>query len=168
MKWKNMLISSVVAVGVIGSATTVFAATQSNQFAAINEKLAPAQMGYGWHRHGHRNFGRMTAVADVLGVTEVTLRSELQSGKSIAQIAKSKGMSETNLIAKLKANFKTNLDKAVKNGKLTSSQETNILSNFAAHAKQFVEHKGCAGPSGAPTKGSANDSANPSASGAQA
>ncbi|QQE79874.1 hypothetical protein [Alicyclobacillus sp. SO9] len=151
MKWRNTILTSAVAVGLIGSATTVFAATQSSQSGTNNVKSsAPSQTGQGWHRHGGPSSGRMLEVAKILGVTQTTLQTDLQSGKSIAEVAKSKGISEATLIAKLKADLKTNLDQAVKNGKLTSSRETTMLSNFNSHAKQFVERTGgFAGPGGA-------------------
>jgi uncharacterized protein YidB (DUF937 family) len=91
----------------------------------------------------------MRQLPQILGITSSALKSDLQSGKSIADVASSKGISEQTLISKLQADQQTRLDQAVKSGRLTAAQEKQILSNFASHMKQFVEHKGLpAGPGG--------------------
>ena len=60
-----------------------------------------------------RSFGQnspMTAVAGYLGLSQTELRDELQSGKSLADVAKSQGKSVSGLEDAMIAAFKTNLD----------------------------------------------------------
>ncbi len=67
------------------------------------------------------------AVADKLGLTTEQLSSELKDGKSIADLAKAKGVSESDLKAAAVAAVKTDLDKAVVEGKVTAAQEQKLL-----------------------------------------
>ncbi|MDI4646494.1 hypothetical protein [Cohnella hashimotonis] len=53
------------------------------------------------HHHGRKHQRRLNDMAEVLGMTPPQLIDELKKGKSIAQIGKSKGMSEDQLIGKL-------------------------------------------------------------------
>jgi hypothetical protein len=58
----------------------------------------------------------------------VQLRTELESGKSLAQVAKAHGKSVDGLIDALVAAAKNKLDDAVSAGRLTKDQETEMLS----------------------------------------
>lgn len=58
-------------------------------------------MGIGKGR-GFGHFGQIEDVAELLGLTEDELRTELQAGKSLVEIASAKGISEDQLISKIK------------------------------------------------------------------
>jgi hypothetical protein len=78
---------------------------------------------------GHFGFiGRLESAAGYIGITEAQLRTELESGKSLAQIAKAHGKSVDGLIDALVAAAKNKLDEAVSSGRLTKDQETEMLS----------------------------------------
>ena len=62
-----------------------------------------------------------------IGITEAQLRTELESGKSLAQVAKAHGKSVDGLIDALVAAAKDKLDNAVSAGRLTKAQETEML-----------------------------------------
>ena len=117
---------------------------------------------FGFH-HGHHGFGGamgggpfaqgLDTAAKYLGVSEATLRSDLQSGKSLADVAKSKGKSVSGLEAALLADAKARLDKAVTDKHLTKAQETKILAGIAkfidamvTHSFTFHDHPGGWGP----------------------
>ncbi len=68
--------------------------------------------------------------------------SDLKAGKSLADIASSKGISKDTLISKLNASMKTRLDKAVSNGKLTAAKEKDILTKSQTRITKMVEQKG--------------------------
>ncbi|SFB36453.1 hypothetical protein SAMN05216312_106316 [Cohnella sp. OV330] len=53
------------------------------------------------HHHGRKHQRRLNDIAEVLGMTSTQLIDDLKKGKSIAQIGKSKGISEDQLIGKL-------------------------------------------------------------------
>ena len=79
---------------------------------------------------GHRGFGSLDAAATYLGVTEAQLRSELESGKTLAQVAQAHGKSVSGLVDALVADAKKELDAAVAAGRLTKAQETQILNGL--------------------------------------
>jgi hypothetical protein len=93
---------------------------QSNDFPLVG----------GPHRgFGHFGFiGRLEAAAGYIGITEAQLRTELEGGKSLAQVATAHGKSVDGLIGALVAAAKEKLDNAVAAGRLTKAQETEMLS----------------------------------------
>jgi uncharacterized protein YidB (DUF937 family) len=80
------------------------------------------------HGFGQVGFlGRLEGAAGYIGITEAQLRNELESGKSLAQVATAHGKSVDGLIDKMVADAKTKLDSAVSAGRLTNAQETEML-----------------------------------------
>jgi hypothetical protein len=75
----------------------------------------------------HGIFNRLEAAAGYIGVTEVQLRTDLESGKSLAQVAKDHNKPVDGLVNALYADAKTKLDDAVSAGRLTKARETEIL-----------------------------------------
>jgi hypothetical protein len=84
--------------------------------------------GFGAGPGGPHHFGEdLQVAADYLGLTTDQLRSQLQSGKTMAAIAKEKGKSVDGLIDALYNAVKKDLDQAVADGRLTKEQEQTIL-----------------------------------------
>ena len=79
------------------------------------------------HGFGHIGFGGLEAAAGYIGVTEAQLRTELEGGKSLAQVAAAHGKSADGLVNALYADAKKKLDAAVSAGRLTKAQETEML-----------------------------------------
>jgi hypothetical protein len=98
----------------------------------------------GPHRgFGHFGFiGRLESAAGYIGITEGQLRTELESGKSLAQVAKAHGKSVDGLIDALVAAAKDRLDKAVSAGRLTKAQETEMLSVLKDRITSAVNNSG--------------------------
>jgi hypothetical protein len=94
--------------------------------------------GFGFHHHGGVFFGGLDAAATYLGLTEAELRTQLESGKTLAQIAQEKGKSVDGLIQALVDAAKTKLDAAVKDGRLTQVQEDSILTDLKQHVTDLV------------------------------
>ena len=78
------------------------------------------------------------AAADYLGLTPSELKTKLQSGKSLADIAKDQGKSVDGLVDAMVADAKKHLDQAVKDGHLTQAQEDQILGQIKQHMTDFV------------------------------
>jgi len=78
--------------------------------------------GPGMHGRGH-----LDAAATYLGMTEAELRTQLASGKTLADVAKAKGKSVDGLVAALVADEKKKLDAAVKAGRITQAQADAFL-----------------------------------------
>lgn len=85
---------------------------------------------FGFGPGGPHHFGEdLQVAADYLGLTTDELRSELESGKTMAAIAKEKGKSVDGLVNALYNAEKKELDQAVADGRLTKDQEQTILSH---------------------------------------
>jgi hypothetical protein len=88
--------------------------------------------GGGFHHgpfFGHHG-DELDAAASYLGMTEEQLRTELDGGNTLAQVAKQKGKSVDGLVNALYAAKKKELDQAVSAGRLTKADETQILSDL--------------------------------------
>ena len=95
-------------------------------------KAGSAPLFFGFRGPGeYRHFGAdLDAAASYLGVTEEQLRNDIQSGKTLAQVAKDKGKSVDGLIDALYNAEKKELDQAVADGRITKDQEQAILANL--------------------------------------
>src|SRR5215472_1608579 len=93
----------------------------------------------------------LTAAATALGTSPDSLRSQLQQGKSVSQIAPS-GMTEQQFATKMESAMKTQLDAKVKAGTLTQSQENQALAKVTAIASGLWT-RGAAPSPGATTTG---------------
>lgn len=97
--------------------------------------------GFGGGHFGHHGGPGLDAAAKYLGLTEAKLRAQLESGKTLAQVAKAQDKSVDGLIAALKADAKQKLDAAVKAGRLTQAQETRMLADLDQRLGDFVNGK---------------------------
>lgn len=91
---------------------------------------------------------RLDAVAGVLGVTPDALRTALQSGKSLTDVAKGKGISRASLIAKLVAAAKAQLASDVTAKRLTQAQADERLTMLQSRIGDLVDRKGLPGRGG--------------------
>ena len=105
------------------------------------------------HRFGHPGqprfpppggprMGPLAAAATYLGVSPQQLFKDLSSGKSLAQVAKSKHKSVSGLTTAMLKSLKSRLDKAVSAKMITSAQEQRILSHLSARLSDKVNHAG--------------------------
>ena len=89
-------------------------------------------------------------VSKTIGVDSATVKSRLQAGESLAQIA---GAKKDALIAALVADHTKRIDAAVTAGKLTAAQATQMKANLVAHVTEEVNRVGGKGPFGKGPKG---------------
>jgi hypothetical protein len=80
--------------------------------------------------------------AKALGMTEAELKTELQAGKSIADVAKAKSIDLDEVIAKLTAAFKTHLDEEVASGEHTQAEADAKLAEFKTRVTEMVNKAG--------------------------
>ena len=81
------------------------------------------------------------AAAAYLGLTEAQLRRRLASGDSLADVARAEGKSVDGLEQALVAAAKTQLDRAVADGKLTDAQRDEGLKQLQEHVGDLVAGK---------------------------
>ena len=84
-------------------------------------------------------------VSTTIGVDSATIKSRLQAGESLAQIA---GAKKDALIAALVAEKTKQINAAVTAGKLTAAQATEMKANLVAHVTEEVNEVGGKGPKG--------------------
>lgn len=80
----------------------------------------------------------LQTAATFLGVSVATLQSDLQSGKTLADIATAQGKTVSDLVTALEAPAKSKLDAAVSAGKITAAQETAILAAMTTRLTNLV------------------------------
>jgi hypothetical protein len=98
--------------------------------------------GFGTHHHMFGMLGRgLDAAAGYLGVTDDQLRTQLENGKTLAEIAKAQNKSVDGLVDAIVADAKQHLDAAVKAGRITQKQEDSILRDIKTRTTDFVNGK---------------------------
>jgi len=102
----------------------------------------------GLHREGGHHlgfFGGLDAAAAYIGVTEAQLRTQLENGKSLAQVAKDHDKTADGLVAALVADAKQKLDKAVSAKRITQDQADEMLTRLKQRIADLVNATGGAG-----------------------
>ena len=88
--------------------------------------------------HVHMAGPGLDAAATYLGLTEAQLQTQLQSGKSLADVAKAHGKTVEGLVAAMVADAKQHIAADVAAGRLTEAQQTQILSDLHQHITDMV------------------------------
>jgi hypothetical protein len=94
------------------------------------------------HQRARPLRGIAKAAADYIGVTVAQLRTELRSGKSLAQSAKDHGKTVDGLKTAIYNAAKAKLDKAVEAGKLTKDREQQALDRLKSKLDDIVNRTG--------------------------
>lgn len=89
-----------------------------------------------------RSFPIFEEAAGIIGVKPDELKKEVAQGKSIADVAKAKGVSEETLLKKLIAIRSSKLDEAVRAGKLPADKAARIKQSMSEHLKFMLNKKG--------------------------
>jgi hypothetical protein len=100
------------------------------RIAAGEVPLVGVGPGRGLHGEGH-HFADLGAAASYLGVTEAALETSLRNGSTLADIATEKGKSVAGLKAALVTAAKADIAQAVKDGRLTEAQQTELLADLS-------------------------------------
>ncbi len=90
--------------------------------------------GFGHHAGGPG----LDAAATYLGVTEAQLHTALESGKTLADVAKANGKTVDGLVAAMVADAKSHIADEVAAGRMTKAQQTQILSDLEQHITDMV------------------------------
>ena len=131
--------------------------SQSTQSTAPDSGAPAPPDGQGPHRGMHRL--DLSVAASTIGVSEADLRSALQSGQSIADVANANGVDPQKVIDALVADAQQHLADDVTSGRLTQDQADQISADLATHITDAVNHAGLGGPGGAGCPGMDGDQA---------
>ena len=137
---KKALSARVDAAVAAGRLTKAQGAEMKARIASDNFPLFGPQAFDGGH-FGHRGGPGLDAAAKYLGLTEDKLQAQLESGKTLAQVATAQNKTVDGLVAALKTDAKQKLDDAVKAGRLSQAQETQILADLDQRITGFVNGK---------------------------
>lgn len=148
---RRALRTGMVVVALAASAPNAFAAPQPPPGATATVGSDGALLhGPARHLGGHRG-GMLEAAARFLGLTPSALRTQLQSGKSLAQIAGAQGKSVQGLKQALLAARKARLAQAVASGRLSQAEAQTIFSRIEQHIDQVINRtpqRGATGSNG--------------------
>ncbi len=89
-------------------------------------------------KFGGRDGARSEALAEVLGIDAETLREELSSGSTIADLAAANGVSVDDVVAALTAEAQTRIDEAVAEGKITQEEADAKLAEIETKISERV------------------------------
>jgi len=87
----------------------------------------------------------VSSAADYLGLSIRQLFAQLHGGKSLADLANARNKSLDGLEAAMLAGAKSQLDDAVKAGRITATQEQKVLDALKARLPDIVQKKGLLG-----------------------
>jgi hypothetical protein len=83
-------------------------------------------------------FGGLEAAATYLGLSEDALRTQMQNGRSLADIAKAQNKDVAGLKAAMKASITKELDQAVTDKRLTAEQRMKIIADVDSRLDDFI------------------------------
>lgn len=109
--------------------------SQADKVATTLDGALPARGGGGGHGRGGVD---LETAAGALGVSTDDLRAALQSGKTLAAVAKEKGVSQETLVAKLVEAAKTRLAESVTAGRITQEQADTMTTRLEERITQAV------------------------------
>jgi hypothetical protein len=82
----------------------------------------------------------LSTAADYLGLTQAQLRTQLNSGKTLAQVANDRNKSVEGLVDKLVADKKARIEEAVEDGRLTRAEADEIEADLRKAITDFVNN----------------------------
>jgi DNA-binding phage protein len=95
----------------------------------------------------------IAAAAAYIGTTEADLRTKLQAGQTLAQIATAAGKTRDGLIAAMVVDGNAKIDAALAAGTITAAQATEKKASLTAHVTAEVDQTRPAGGPGGPGRG---------------
>ena len=124
-----------VAGATLGTPTLSAAATASTSNIGTGP-AGPGPRGPG----GRIGLDFMANAAKDIGIPKQALRSELASGKTVAQVAAEHNVSAATLISELVSTAKTDITQAYAAGRITATRESNMLTHVQAMVTNFVDN----------------------------
>jgi predicted DNA-binding protein YlxM (UPF0122 family)/lambda repressor-like predicted transcriptional regulator len=118
------------------AAGTAMAATAQKPATTVEHRF------HGQHDFGLKGFGNNSSLLNLLKTDKNTLEKELESGKSLADVAAEKGVSKQQVVDLLTKLRTQQIDQLVKDDKLTQAKADQIKSKLNDQVIKLVDHKG--------------------------
>ncbi len=148
----GMAASAAIGGGIGGLALGLGLAGGHADTASVPTELVAASTGAAAPMHlggrGGVRVDRLAVAAQALGISADELRSALQGGKSIAQVAQERNVDVQKVIDALVAAKTAAIDKAVADGRITQARADERKAGLPAQIKAEVERTGLRGPGG--------------------
>ncbi len=130
-----------------GLIQALMAAEQTEITALVDQKGAPQGRGPGGPGDRGVIGDSLTAAATYLGTTTADLRTKMQAGQTLAQIAAAtSGKTRDGLVAAITADAKTKIAAAQAAGTITADQATQLSNGLADRITRLVDSTRPAGP----------------------
>jgi hypothetical protein len=116
---------------------------ESGDYPPFFGPLFGPRFGPDFDRHGPPPFffdEKLSSAAEYLGLTEAELRTKLNEGQTLAQIAKAQGKSVEGLKDAMLKATKAKLDQLVEDGRLTQEEADEVYDRFQSHLDDLIEH----------------------------
>ena len=113
-----------IGLGVVGSAQAQ--STKSSTVTVLNSSKGPGK--------------NVAAIASILKLTEAELKTQVQSGKTLAQIATAQGVDIKLVVDAIVADMKLHIADEVKSGEITQAQADTKLADVTAKATERVNN----------------------------
>ncbi|MEO7429348.1 MAG: hypothetical protein ABIY48_08185 [Acidimicrobiales bacterium] len=119
----------------------------------------------GWGEHGqgehgpggpggdHHGFRGLQAAADAIGISADDLRTALEGGSTVADVAKAHNVELQKVIDALVADATTHIDEAVANGRIDAARTAEMKANLVERITARVNGTDPGGPDGPPPAG---------------
>jgi hypothetical protein len=135
---RRTVVSAVGVLALVGAGGAIAASGHSSNSptASTSQRCGPGPPGLG------PRAGFLDAAATYLGMTKAELRTARENGTSLAQLATQNGKTVAGLKQAIYDAAKADLDKAVTAGRITSAQETTMLSGLQSHLDDIVNSTG--------------------------
>ena len=131
----------VVAMGTIGLGIVGSAQAQPIKSSSVTELNTSATSSNGEQQAAGMRGGPgkdVAAIASVLKLTEAELKTQVQSGKTLAQIATAQSVSVQSVINVLVAGMQAHIAEELASGEITQAQATTKLASVTAKATERV------------------------------
>jgi polyhydroxyalkanoate synthesis regulator phasin len=102
------------------------------------DAVSDAIVERGGHRHGRRGM-HLDLIAETIGIDADDLRTALEDGQTIGEVAADNGVDASAVVDALVAEMETKLDEAVTDGRLTEEQAAERLAGAADRAQALVD-----------------------------
>jgi len=137
--------------GGVATAQSSSSDSQSSQSSSAPDSTAPAPPD-GRGPRGGPHGGRLdpAVAANAIGISAADLKTALESGQSLADIATAHGVDPQKVIDALVADAKTHLAEQVSSGEITQAQADQISADLVQRITDHVNHAGGPGGAGCP------------------
>ncbi len=95
--------------------------------------------GDGDGHHGHFGCGSFEDVATIVGLSTDELKTELEAGKTLAQVAQAQGIAKSDLVSQMVAKLTERVNQAVTDGRIDQTQANTMLADAEARIGAMVD-----------------------------